>query len=113
MGENVFAFCGIGNPEGFRRTLSDAGIMVADDAMVTFADHHHYTEAEFVSLAEQAKSQRVTALVTTQKDLVKLDPSWETSLPVWALTIGAEIVAGREKWQSLLNDLLNKQRTSS
>lgn len=112
-GKNVLAFCGIGNPEGFRRTLTDAGITIADDAMVTFADHHHYTEAEFSTLVQRATSQGAKALITTQKDLVKLDPTWESALPVWALVIGAEVMAGREELESILTDLLPQAGSSS
>ncbi len=102
VSEQVLAFCGIGNPEGFRRTLVDMGLSVHSDAFVTFADHHHYTQSEVALLVEQARERGVTTLVTTQKDLVKIDPAWSSTLPVWAVVIGAEVVTEREALESVL-----------
>jgi tetraacyldisaccharide 4'-kinase len=67
--ERVLAFAGIGDPEKFFRTLADAGIDVA--ARRGFADHHRYTAPEARALCEEADRQRL-ALVTTEKDLVRL-----------------------------------------
>ena len=103
--EKLLAFCGIGNPEGFRRTLRDSGIHVSDDAFVTFADHHHYTQSELMSLVDRARAEGVSAMVTTQKDLVKLDPAWTCTLPIWAVIIGAEVVTGLEALESVLQEI--------
>src|SRR5690606_38147113 len=56
-GQSVLAFCGIGNPEGFRRTLESLGVSVSDDAFIAFADHHHYSPCEIHELVERAESQ--------------------------------------------------------
>lgn len=102
-GQRIAAFCGIGNPNGFRRTLSQAGLAVSNESFTTFADHHHYTSRQLRDLADRARSRGAAALVTTHKDLVKLDPAWESGLPVWALMIGVEFVTGRENWERTLS----------
>ncbi|WP_051670103.1 tetraacyldisaccharide 4'-kinase [Bryobacter aggregatus] len=59
------AFCGIGNPAGFRQSLDRAGMREVE--LIVFADHHRYSEAD---LAELQKKGEVW--ITTAKDAVKL-----------------------------------------
>jgi tetraacyldisaccharide 4'-kinase len=65
----VLAFAGIGDPEKFFATLSEAGIDVA--ARQAFADHHRYRGAEADGLIARARREGLT-LVTTEKDLARL-----------------------------------------
>jgi len=70
----VLAFAGIGNPEKFFSTLSEAGIEVAERS--GFPDHHRYTAAEAQGLLARAQAQNLM-LITTEKDHVRLagDPA--------------------------------------
>ncbi len=70
----VLAFAGIGDPDKFFRTLSEAGIEVAERAR--FPDHHRYTVADAHALTQCAAAQNLM-LITTEKDHVRLagDPS--------------------------------------
>ena len=63
-------FCGLGNPQSFRRSLERAG--VAPAAWFEFDDHHRYRPAELRSMAHQAAAAGAGALVTTEKDAVNL-----------------------------------------
>jgi tetraacyldisaccharide 4'-kinase len=98
----VAAFCGIGNPAGFRHSLESCGLEVA--AFREFPDHHSYDRADIGSLAESARQAR--ALVCTHKDLVKLQTSDIAGVPLWALQIGLSIEKGlaslEEKLQAVL-----------
>jgi tetraacyldisaccharide 4'-kinase len=69
-GKRVVAFCGIGNPEGFRRTLE--GIGVAPVAFVVFPDHHAYDRRNIEDLTGLAAREQADLVLTTQKDLVKV-----------------------------------------
>lgn len=92
----VAAFCGLGNPEAFRRTLLDLGATMA--AWRTYPDHHPYSRADVEEL--QAWARELTAgtiMVTTQKDLVKLGLTSLASCPLWALRIRLHIEAGQEE----------------
>ena len=101
----VAAFCGIGNPAGFRRTLTSRGIAIPDDRFRTFPDHHLYQPNELDALGEWAKSAHVDCLLTTQKDLVKISASKLGKTPLWALEIELRFHdAGAEE------DLLNLLR---
>ena len=68
--EAAGAFCGLGNPHAFRRTLEQLG--VAPAAWFEFDDHHRYRPKELRSMAHQAAAAGATALVTTEKDAVNL-----------------------------------------
>jgi tetraacyldisaccharide 4'-kinase len=68
-GRHVLAFAGIGDPEKFFATLSEAGIDVA--VCRGFPDHHRYSRAEAEALLARAASDDLT-LVTTEKDLARM-----------------------------------------
>ena len=105
-GQRAFAFCGIGNPQGFARTVAS---LVNDGQfdpglLRVFPDHHHYTERDLADVASAAKAARAEIVLTTMKDFVKLRPETWTGPPLYAIEIGVEFLAGRE----LLEDRLRK-----
>jgi tetraacyldisaccharide 4'-kinase len=65
----VLAFAGIGDPEKFFATLSEAGIAVAERA--SFPDHHPFTAADAQDLIARAQAKNLM-LVSTEKDLARL-----------------------------------------
>ena len=67
---NAGAFCGLGNPQSFRRTLERLGIPPVD--WVEFRDHHHYRPRELQHISAQFAHKGATAAVTTEKDSVNL-----------------------------------------
>ncbi len=105
---SIGAFCGIGNPAGFRHTLTASGYTVA--RVREFPDHHHYTRDDVEELTRWAQSQRVEALVCTHKDLVKLGVPRLGNVPLWALAVGLEFLTGEEALTSHLHALLDRQR---
>ena len=72
-GGRLIAFAGIGRPEKFRLSLAEAGAEIVD--FQPFADHHPFTESELEKLADAAHRSNA-ALATTEKDWVRLPPSW-------------------------------------
>jgi tetraacyldisaccharide 4'-kinase len=103
-GRTVAAFCGIGNPEGFRRTLLPLCGSLIDFRV--FPDHHDYTAADVESLAAWARGLAADLVLTTQKDLVKLRTAQLGPAPLRALRIGLEIVAGEDVMEDALARLL-------
>jgi len=79
-------FCGIGEPESFRETLLALGIELA--AFENFGDHHRYTPDEMRRLRTTAREADAT-LVTTEKDLARLDDPQLAAGPIVALRIEA------------------------
>ncbi|MHB8882281.1 MAG: tetraacyldisaccharide 4'-kinase [Thermodesulfovibrionales bacterium] len=69
-GKRVFGFCGIGNPESFRRTLLSAGVELA--GFRHYRDHHHYTAGDIAEIRAEAGRSKSEWIVTTEKDIIKL-----------------------------------------
>jgi tetraacyldisaccharide 4'-kinase len=80
----VFAFAGIANPDSFRQTLRQEGFSLG--GFKEFKDHHGYTAQDVAALVAAAKAHGARALITTEKDFVKLRPFFG-SFPILALTI--------------------------
>ncbi|MGA3130737.1 MAG: tetraacyldisaccharide 4'-kinase [Terracidiphilus sp.] len=66
----VVAFCGIARPEQFFEGLERAGVRVA--ARFAFADHHCYTARNLERMAAAAQKAGAAALLTTEKDRVRM-----------------------------------------
>jgi tetraacyldisaccharide 4'-kinase len=104
-GQAAFAFCGIGNPNAFRRTLEQLGVEVRD--FRTFPDHHPYQRADVESLDSWCEQLLPTGVVlTTQKDLVKLQISRLAGRELWAVRIGLTIRQGEDLLHKLLNQIV-------
>lgn len=98
----VLAFCGIGNPAGFRSTLERCGCQLI--GLREFPDHHAYSERDLEDLTQWAAAHKdASMLVCTHKDLVKVNRASLGSLPLWALAIGIEILQGQDALEAALN----------
>ncbi len=103
-GQRVAAFCGIGNPAGFRHTLSACGCQIA--GLQEFPDHYRYTSGDRNSLAAWAEQLGVSAVLCTRKDLVKLSVDQLGGRPLWAVGIELEFIAGQEALEERLSGLV-------
>lgn len=80
-----FAFCGIGNPQGFFNDLSRWHVELAGQK--TFGDHHRYSQSEVESLEKLATNAGAKALITTEKDEQNLQDPKLSGLPVYIAVI--------------------------
>jgi tetraacyldisaccharide 4'-kinase len=103
-GKRVAAFCGIGNPHGFRHTLESSGYQIA--GFRSFADHYAYARGDVEALAHWAEELKVDAAVCTHKDLVKLGIESLGRTPLWALAVGLEFLSGRSELEARLRAVL-------
>jgi tetraacyldisaccharide 4'-kinase len=100
-GRTVGAFCGIGNPAAFRRTIESLGARVAD--FKTFADHHPYSRDDVDDLERWAGRLPPDAmLATTQKDWVKLRIGELAGRPLRAVKIGLAFRDGQSEFDTAL-----------
>jgi tetraacyldisaccharide 4'-kinase len=104
-GRPVAAFCGLGNPAAFRRTL--AGIGAATEDFRTFPDHHAYTRADVEALRGWARQQATDCMVlTTQKDLVKLRLARLDGRELWAVRVCLQVRDGKDALDRKLKEVL-------
>jgi len=90
----VYAFSGLGNPSAFPRTLGTLGAEVL--AHQAFRDHHWYDEADLASLADAAEQAGADAVLTTEKDAVKIKAFSESAPPLYVLAVELTLAQGEE-----------------
>lgn len=105
-GQTVAAFCGIGNPAGFRHTLQQLGCSVA--VWREFPDHHAYTREDVTAIAELARGARASLIVCTRKDLVKLRVPVIGNAPLRAVAVELNFLAGEEALKQTLQPLFDR-----
>ncbi|MFN2363763.1 MAG: tetraacyldisaccharide 4'-kinase, partial [Halarsenatibacteraceae bacterium] len=69
--KNIIAFSGLGNPEAFETSLEKEGCNLVKHFI--FPDHHSYTRKDFKQIVQELTGKNIDYLITTGKDLVKLD----------------------------------------
>lgn len=105
-GTRVAAFCGIGNPPAFRRTLGSLGVEVV--AWRPFPDHHNYTRDDVEALADEARRARADAILCTHKDLAKVQAGDLGGAVLWAVEIEMDVLAGRESLQAQVDAVTSR-----
>lgn len=94
--EKAFVFSGIADHAAFVETVRAQGVAVTGER--GFADHHAYAPEEINALAASARASGADALVTTEKDAVKVGPLLAAlrdknaaPLPAYALRVGMQV----------------------
>lgn len=105
-GRRVFAFCGIGNPQAFFRTIERLGATVAGSRV--FDDHYRYTADDLRAIHRQAREQQASLALTTQKDWTKaVRAAIPEGPPALAyLAVELRITAGEEILTALIDRVL-------
>lgn len=107
-GARFLAFCGLGAPTGFRKTLETNGL--TPTSFVAFPDHCAYSASDFASLAAEAERIDADAILTTTKDFVKIPKPTSVGRPVFALGIGVEFLSGEASLRALLAERFTTRR---
>ena len=104
-GCSVAAFCGVGNPQAFRKTLEGCHCEVVD--FRAFPDHHPFGPADIESLNRWLRHLHgIDAVICTHKDLVKICLDQLEEIPLWALTVQPEITSGQPALEERLKKLI-------
>jgi tetraacyldisaccharide 4'-kinase len=90
-GKRILAFCGIARPERFISLLKESGADVV--FCFKFPDHHPYSEFSLRKIAKKFHELKPEAVVTTEKDTVKIASAKEflEEIPAYALRIGLNL----------------------
>ena len=82
--KEVIAFCGIGYPQKFYKSLNKIGCKVLYTK--SFPDHYHYSEQDIKKLLK--KSQELNSLlITTEKDHVKIMENYKSRIYYFPIKI--------------------------
>lgn len=82
------AVAGIARPDAFRATLASVGVSPAE--LLPFRDHEPYGPAAVGRIERALEETGATAVVTTEKDAVKLDAPLR--VPVFRVAVEARVV---------------------
>ncbi|SDD81436.1 tetraacyldisaccharide 4'-kinase [Sporomusa acidovorans] len=109
-GRSVLPFSAIGNPSSFEQTITDLDVNIAD--AVRYPDHHDYTMAEMQSIMQKAVDCGAEALITTDKDAVKIPSEFihsERPLPVYVLSIEVRFHEGYEELMDMIKNIAKQK----
>jgi len=109
-GRRVFAFSGIGNPQGFLATVEGLGASVVGH--LSLRDHVRYKPVLLETVCRLADARDAEVLLTTQKDGVKLE-EFSVNRPIWQLAIEIEITEGRRELIDRIGALLLRAKAEA
>jgi tetraacyldisaccharide 4'-kinase len=98
-GKKILALSGIAHPDSFSSMLRKCGMKIVREAI--FPDHHLYTAKDLSYIEDKAKG--VDGIVTTDKDMVKLDILRINHLPIRALRIEMKIREEEEFFKKIIS----------
>ncbi len=102
-GLKVGLFCGIANPDSFKKTVCSLGAEVVSEWIL--ADHEAAGAARLEAFSARAKALGAKALITTEKDFIK---GPKCSLPILFVEIEIEWLDGKERWEKLIAEIDKK-----
>ncbi|HEX9780907.1 MAG TPA: tetraacyldisaccharide 4'-kinase [bacterium] len=107
-GRRVALVSSIGDPAGFETTLARLHAQVAWHQ--AFPDHHRYRSGEWDALTSRLRAGGAEALVTTEKDWVRLAPvaAGEAPVPVWVLAVALTLIDGEDVLDARLACLFDR-----
>jgi tetraacyldisaccharide 4'-kinase len=106
-GTRVVAFAGIATPEAFKRTLQELDVDVAE--MKKFPDHYWYSADDLRRLEHLADALGADALVTTEKDGVRLRRLPLPRRPLLVVTVRLELLRGDAEWRKAFERVCAKR----
>ena len=112
--KKVVAVSAIGNPSSFEQTILDIG--VAEVSGIRYADHHDYTMAEMQEIMQRAVDEKAYALITTEKDAVKIPAEFihsDRPLPLYVLSISVHFTEGYEELMTLIQEVAKQKEEIS
>lgn len=104
-GRRIAAFCAIGNPAAFRRTLESQGAEIV--LWREFPDHHSYSPGDCAELSAASDAVGAELAVVTHKDLVKLPFDQLGQAPLRALVVEMRLTVGERELQLALQNVLS------
>jgi tetraacyldisaccharide 4'-kinase len=87
-GWNVALMCGIGNPHAFADDILQAGMNIVGETF--FRDHHAFSQPDVNQVVRAARESGADAVVTTEKDAVRLEGLEPSDFPIYAAQLKIE-----------------------
>lgn len=101
QGKYVGALSAIAAPESFESALIKLGANI--EISKHFADHHRFSDSDVVNFVNRCVRRDLAAIITTEKDSVRLPRFKKLDVPVYFLRVEIEILTGHESWAHLVD----------
>lgn len=102
-GKRVIALSGIAAPRGFEMELVRHGSSVLKHHI--FADHHRYVEQEIIEIMNGAVEMKADAIITTEKDAVRIPKTQRREVPIYYLRVEIEMFRGEDEFDAWIRRL--------
>ena len=108
--KKMFLFSGIGDHQGFVCQARETCRHIVGD--MRFPDHHSYSPRDLSAIVEKAKDEHASALLTTEKDAVRLSGSPVglkgilRQIPLFYVGIAVDITQGRDMLYTMIDKCL-------
>ena len=102
-GLKIGALSGIAVPESFEQALAALGAVLK--ITQSYAEHHRYSLKEIERFVRRCARRNVDAVITTEKDAVRIPRIMNPEVPILYMRVEIEILAGQETWSRLVERL--------
>jgi tetraacyldisaccharide 4'-kinase len=106
-GMRIGVLSGIAAPESFEGSLRNLGAKIEISKIYT--DHHRYTDKEIESFINRCARRNLDAILTTEKDAVRIPRILDATVPIFYLRVEIEILKGDQTWRRLVEQLTERQ----
>lgn len=106
QGLPVMALSGIAAPQSFESSLRAMGARVIE--CERFADHHRYSQQEILDAVNRADEIGAKAIITTEKDAVRLPRLENPAIPIFYLRVDIEILEGAENFSQAVAHICSR-----
>jgi tetraacyldisaccharide 4'-kinase len=103
----IGALSAIAAPWSFESALTDLGAKL--DLAKRFTDHYRFTEKDITTFVERCARRDLDAIITTEKDAVRIPRIEGLDLPIYYLRVEIEILSGHESWEACVRRICQPQ----
>ncbi len=101
--KKIFVISAIARPESFENTLEELGANILK--RFRFLDHHRYTYEEIEEIFNQARAEGAEAVITTEKDAVRMPAMDKCRIPTYFLRVTIEILEGQTDFSEFVSSI--------
>tara|TARA_Y100001970_G_scaffold249933_1_gene321034 strand:- start:4450 stop:5385 length:936 start_codon:yes stop_codon:yes gene_type:complete len=82
--KNYIAFCGIGNPKSFLKTLKENSFKVSE--FLSYPDHYNFSKYDLIKIKKIAETKNLS-IITTEKDYIRLNGKYKNEVEYLKVSI--------------------------
>jgi len=101
----VFLFSGLADNHDFRRTIEEADAVIV--GTLGYSDHYNYSGQELDRIAAAAVAHEADLIVTTAKDMARVDPQIRWPLDLVVVDVETELPRDREALVQIIKNCLD------